>query len=345
MALSPTRVAYRHLTRQAAAPDLHDVMDTLHELAELDENLTDFEDYVQSKFAAKGLDPEVNNQTEALRKALKGIQAAEQALKQAQVIVGLFPDDKTAPRAVQAAEVMIKRFQRHAETARKIIRRIAKKDMPKDIKKAAASLKRALKRRLVNPKDLQEIPWVEKSWGSIATYQIDLMVDTGTGNLAGVRLEQTLVSPSSGRRDEGVKYVAGRRAWMDSAPGSFKITDAVAGFVEALRGWSGLQGETEATSQRQTIAKEIAKILRRWQPNDSDPVEVSSDGTHVRGGFRGYERWEMHSEWDYDREVPRESAKYKESIRKDLGNLTKHVKSLSVDYSEKGWWGIYINLK
>lgn len=352
MALSPTRVAYRHMTRLAAPPDLREVMNTLRNLAELDENLSEYEDYVQSKFAAATtLNPEVSSQLDALNKAITGTQKAQEALKAAQAIVELFPDDKTAPRAVQAAEVMIGRFQRHAEEARKIVRRIAKKEMPADIKKAAAALKRALQRRLVNPNDLQEIPWVGKPFvrGEIAAYQVFLVAKVpGRDKLQGVMLEQRLYTSEARYGDPGVKFSTGQMgSFLNAKP--FKLQDAVAAFVENMRGWSGIQGEEAATKGREQVAKQIASALSSWQRSmgsyGSDDVEVGRGGLTVRGGIRRDTRWEQHSEWDYDDGVSEEGGKLRKSLEQALRSQMQAIKHIDVSYGEKGWWSVYITLK
>lgn len=351
MPLSPSRVAYRHLTRVAAPPDIREVLDTIKSLALLDKNLTEFEESFQSHFAATGLDPEVGNQSEALHKALEAIKQAEQAKKAAEAIAALFPADKTAPRAVEAADVMIKRFLKHAEEARKIIRRIAKKEMPADLKKAAASLKRALQKRLVNSSDLQEIPWVAKPFtrDEIATYFVYLVVNVpGKPKLRGIQLRQRLYSPHARYSDSEVKMAGGDMgsSFLNEKP--FNVKDAVDLFAEWVRGWSGLKGEAEANTTRKQVSEQVAGIVKSWtrrQGGDTDNVEVSSDYLRISGGFRGNTRWEQESEWDADEGTSSEGGKYQASLKSALGGLMGNVKSLGVYYGEKGWWSVSVTLK
>lgn len=348
---SSLRVAFRHLLRQGSPiPDIQDVMETLQNLAELDSNLTEFEDSFQSHFAASGgLNPEVGNQLEALQKATEGVKQAELAKKAAESIVDLFPDDKTAPRAVDAARVMIKRFQHHAEAARKIIRRIAEKEMPADLKKATASVKRLLQKRLVNPRDLQEIPWVQKPFtrNEIASYYTYLVISIPGKEARGIQLRQRIFSPHAQYSDPGVKVAGGRMgSFLDEKP--FTKALAVELFVGQLRGWSGLQGEATANTTRQQVAGQIEGIVASWsrrQGHQVDRVEVSSDYLHINGGFRGDTRWESYSEWDQDEGTSREGNVYQKNLHSALGNLTKHIKSLWVSYGEKGWWSVDITLK
>lgn len=349
---NPSLVASVHLRQAAGVPDIRDVMDSLRNLSELDENLDEFEYSFNSKFAAsKKLNPEVSDQHEALSKALKGLKAAEETKKQAQTIVELFPEDKTAPRAVAAAEVMIKRFDRHAEAARKIIRRIAKKEMPADLKKAYASLSRALKRRLEDSSALQVIPWASgSSWqGTLAIYEVYLVVQVDNQK-KGILLRQDLYAPGARHRKDGVQFgtvTMGGHSYVNTP---YKLSDAVDAFTEYLRGWPGLQGEADATAKRQQVASEIAGVVRSYSNRMTvysrvDRTKIQNNGLSVSGGFRRNTRWEDHADWDYEREVPVEGAKYEADLKSRLKPWAKHIRDIQVSYSEKGWWSIWIQLK
>ena len=342
---SATRVAQQHLRLSYGPSNIREVMDTLKSLAELDENLTDFEESFKSHFAAVAkIDPEVHNQTDALRKASQGIKAAEAAKKQAEIIVGLYPDDKTAPRAVQAADVMISRFQRHADTARKILRTIGKKTMPVALKKAAAAVKRALQKRLVDPKALEEITWVKKPSmpAEVAVYQVYLVV-RHKGTKKGVTLQESIYSQYA-RQKKGITWIMGEMAPL--AYTEYKNPNEVAtAFADWFRGWEGIKGEGPANSEREQASAGIKSVLSGWLRNKNEVKRIEVENLTIRSGFRSGYRWEMHSESDYDEGVSREGGGHEDSIKKALGALMKYVDRISVGYGEKGWWSVWISLK
>lgn len=350
MTPSPTRVASRHLAKVATVPDIRELMNTLNDLAELDENLSEYEDHVWSKFAATSTD--VTNHLDALTKATEGIKQAKEVLKASQSLVDMFPDDKTAPRAVQAAEVMIGRFERHAEEARKIIRQIAKKELPADLKKAAAALKKALANRLVNPSDLQEIPWVGRTFGhdEIGIYQVYLVVAVpGKDAKRGILLEQRLYAPNArGYALRDVMVYTGSMGSF-SNPKPYNLNNAVASFAEVLQGWSGLKGEAEATKGREQVAKQIAEVLYYWMRSVAtdgyDKVEITNGGLYVTGHIRMGTRWESYSEWDADEGESKQRQTLTQNLKSRLDSLMPHIKRVSVNYGEKGHWDIDISLK
>lgn len=106
---------------------------------------------------------EVTSQGEVLGKAREGLKGAKLIQEQVANVLKQYPDDKTAARVLADAETMVGRFERHEAAAAKVIRTLAKKQMPDALKKYAAKVEKLISTRLVDPEKMQVIPWVMKS--------------------------------------------------------------------------------------------------------------------------------------------------------------------------------------
>jgi hypothetical protein len=304
---------------------------------------------------AKVMNPEVNSQLEALKKAQQGFKTALAVQEKVNNILGLYPDDKTAQRAAKDADVMVRRFQRHAESARKIIVRITKKDMPPALKKLMGAVSAGIRRRLVDTKKLQVIPWqVTKSRylrGGYrgrqvegVEYQVIFRIDDDKFPGHNNRQEMTLT--------ESTLLSFGPFIEMYDPKGATTTREAVAHFVAKLDGWPGMKGETEAISGRATTAKGVARALNSaiarmggWM---SEKAEISADNKDIEGSYRSdlpKEGAYDVGEYEYERMVDAEIKNWRKVLDSELRSYTSKIKRIDVSDGEKSWIYTTITLK
>jgi hypothetical protein len=330
------RVAARHV----AAPQLRNILKELADLEELDENINEVLDTFRSNFKmAAAIDPNVDSQLDARKKATEGLRKARQVAEAIQGILEHFPEDKTALRAAKDAAVMIKRFERSMTQTAKMVRRLSKKQMPPSLAKAANSAARMLRKFLVDPKALEIVPWqgVAENWetkvkgvrytATLRTWApsmkaLDIVISLSTVDDKGVRLTQPGYRGTEPYDKNKVKEY----------------------FLEGMAGNPLLKGEGDRNSERLNAAPEIARQMNRYGERHGDTYnrdpEISKDGREIQMSFRtDYDaaNYGQYEDPDFPDFVP--------GMVQQLSGYKNLIKSIEGDYSEKGWYYITVMLK
>ena len=363
MPLSPSRVA-----ASFTANSLSEVLYGLDALRELDSRLTSMEvsfdeHYPNVLRVAAVVDPEVVSQGAALQKAREGLAAARDIRLKVEVILKAYPDDKTAKRAVADADVMIERFVKHEEAAAKVLRTIAKKQMPPALKAYMDKAEKLIAAKFVDPSKLRVIPWVTlhteyippvNRWSEGTQIKCLLFqaVFRVEGVFAGDPLEPTRTQRvelivSEATAGPGGTRIDGLRAYSvgDTKQDATWFADK---FLEELRGWPGLVGATGANATRKTVALQIGALLgslaQRLGESRKQDAEVDPAGLTVHVSFRTDLREEDYGQ--YDETWRREGDRmYKEPAKKLLAPYADKIKSFSLSYGEKGYWSFAVTLK
>lgn len=352
--LSPSRVARLH-----TANDLSEVLADLDALRELSSNLSSLEQSFDQHYpgmlrVAAVIDPEIVSQGESLMKAINGLKAATEIKERIALILKAYPEDKTAARAMTDAETMISRFEKHTDNARKVIRTIAKKQMPPTLKAYAAKVEKIVTPRFFKEEDLKIIPWVSAGRGYIVGKDrwdkggfVDCLVYSYVFRVDGLppHARESDMDPNDAR------YTQPRRVQLTvsestAGPGGTKIDSNDLGsyttddlkqgpewfadkLLEKLRGWSGLQGEGAASKARKAVADQIANALsdvaRRvghgGVEKSVDPTGLSVD-IHFRTDIRSEDYGEYDGSWqeagnkEYGVPAEKAIAPFKDKIKK-----------------------------
>ena len=306
--------------------------------------------------ASADLRPQIVSHNDALKKATAGLEQAGKILAAAQAIVAAFPEDKTAGRAVADANTMVGRFTRHVDEARKVIRTLAQKQMPPDLKAAAAKVKAAASKLLVDPDQLQVIPWIQPYTAYIpgrygAASNVETVMFSVVFRIEGIenayhgRFQMELRETPVG--DPGVKFYDSMNFHPYTGP-----EQAIGLMRRTLVGWSGLKGEADASSARAPVAAAVVRALdsaiarmRAWQ---SDPAKVTSRGLVVEAAYRSELPKEGSREvgsYRYEEMVREEVAAWRKVLDPYLAPHLNGIKDVSVSDGEKSWIYTHITLK
>ena len=354
------RVAARWLRRVAMSP-VEDALQTLDTLEELSDNLTRIEDtFAQHfKFAVDAPNPEVQSQMELLGKATSGLQSAKEALLALNKALEVAPEEKALQQAIEKATIMVSRFEKHADAARKIIRSISKKSMPPALKKMAAAVSRLIEARLVNPDVLQVIPWQKntENWHTRVkgvAYQVVFRIDDpeylktherrNIEHLANLTLEEDTTDTVGVTFIEN-PYASGRKPAVAA-----QVADM---FFKQLTGWPGLKGEAEETEKRKKLAPSIAfslnAALQRANGFDARKAEISDDFLNIEGSYRSNslpkEGAYSVGEAEYDEMVSKELKRFHSILDPIMQRYKDDIQEMHVTPSEKSWIDVYITLK
>ena len=342
---SSHRVAVAFFLKQAVPRALSEALQELDALDELSQSIEEVTDAfsMHYRMAAVPISTEVQSQLDALHKARKGLAKAQEITSRIAALLEIYPEDKTAQRAVKDAAVMVKRFSKHEKDAAKMIRTLSKKAMPEDLKKMAASVQRSIRRKLEDPKVLQVLPWTiekrsYKTNQTGAAFQVVFRIvdESLHGNKAETILEVNTVTP------RGVELASRGSAKATSAK------EAVAHFLSQLQGYAGLAGEADRTTTRMDAAYGIASALKSWGSRVGEggyDAEIGKGGLSVSSSTRMDTRWESYSDWEYDDGVDFEGKELRKSLEPYLKPYQQAIKSVQVNYDEKGWWTAWVQLK
>jgi len=289
---------------------------------------------------------------QALIKARKGLEAAREALKQIKVVAEAFPDDKTAQRALKDADVMIRRFQGHAEKAHKMIAQLSKKQMPGSLAKLSKSVEAAIKRRIIDTKKLQAIPWQQPKTFYMSGGYRDRSVE-GVEYMVVFRIDD----PEIPNHNKKAELTLAESTVLNSGPyiaSDYRHTPvdqkmATTKFLEQLEGWKGMKGQAEAISGRAQVAKQVAGALnsaiKRMGAWMSEGAEISNDNKRISGSYRSDLPKEGRSdvgEYEYERMVTAEISRWKKVLDSFLKPYTKNIAKVDIYDGEKSW--IYTNV-
>jgi hypothetical protein len=336
----------RIAARVAMPMVLKDQLKTLDDLADLSDNIEDMVDMFGRHFRiAARLDTDVKSQFELLKKAQKGLEAAQNTQKYLEMVLREYPDDKTALRATKDAMVMVKRFQKHEQDARKVVSTISKKEMPPALAKYAGSVVRALKARLVDPKALRVIPWQKKDYRGGIQYQMVVKIPAPELNLNRGVYSLSLVESTSTNEGPGVDRGSGYPK-METPK---QVADRMA---EVLIGWPGLKGETDAIAEREETARGVQSAMnsaiRRMRPWMQEDAEVETGNARVHGSYRSTLPKEGDRDSGHDRYrdmVDDEIKKFKSVIEPLLKPYAKAIKNVEYYDGEKSWIYVSVDLK
>lgn len=349
---------YTYDRTASLAPSVEELQQRLDELDELSDNLGGIEDAFSSHFnlTASVLSPEVTSQFEVLKKSREGLKAAEEIQKQAALIISLHPDDKTAARTKLEADRMVKRFSDHADAAHKIIRTLAKKEMPPALKKEAAVAERLLRSRLVNDDSLKVIPWQgeKEIWlpgrGGVGTQVVKVIQYQMVFRFSGLesRFGNTdfLLTENTGDAQPGVRSYINTREVVTTGK---TFAEAV---CEQLEGWTGIKGQFEAIQGRAEVAQQVEAALKRaldrLEEWGQDPTRISPDNKTIEGAYRsGLPKEGAYSvgEYEYGRMLDAEYARCHKVLDPLLAALMGSIKEVRVHSGEKSWIYIEVILK
>jgi hypothetical protein len=324
-----------------ARPDLRKSLKLLEDLEELSDNIEDAIDTFSLHFRVASIDLEVKNQMELLRKSRNGLKAAKDAKYQLEKVYASFPEDKTAKRALNDAEVMIRRFLRLESQAGKIISQLSKKTMPPALVKYASTIVRMLKGKLMDPKTIKVKPWQYDGWQGGVIYQMVIDIQRG-GDLGKIRFE---LSEDTGSRD-GPGFQTGSISNKQMSP-----KEVLAEMLERLSGWKGLKSEQtiDRTGITAGIVSALNSALRSMSAWDSGQATIERNGMEVEASYRS-NNLPKEGAYDvgassYDDMVDKEISQFRKAIERSLGSLMKHVKKIDIDDGEKSWIYVTVTLK
>lgn len=343
-------VLARQLTADA---DLSSLEETLDDLDTLSLNLDRaFEDFGQH-FRMAALDTEIVSQFELLQKAKAGLDNAKAVMEAVKMILDANPEDKTAIRVSRDAEVMVSRFTKHMVDARKVVMTISKKGMPESLKKYASDFARIMRSKLEDPNSLTVIPWQRKSYDSTTKmdgvlYQVIFRIVDGND----VNWRQEAAASEFSTGSSGVTFGFGFGGGSGSGV-AISPREAAEKFVDGLKGWTGLKGESSAISQRAEVAQKIVATVNRllhqfdtWR--DPRLCEVERGNTIVRGGYRSNlpkEGSRSVGESEYGDMVRNEIGRWKKVLDPALSPFMSAIKNVRIDDGEKSWIYTDIELK
>lgn len=301
------------------------------------------------------LDPEVKSQRDALIKAREGLKAARGVLESVTGVLKVYPDDKTAIRAKADAETMVNRFEKHEAEAHKIIERITKKVLPPNLKKVGTVAEKLLRDRLVDPNSLNVMPWqvLSTRWvGRESIEGVEFQVVFQVGELRNLKQAKFILSEHTGVLD-GLKLRIDYGTGSGDTIGVGSPKEVVEFIAKALSdsGWTGLKGQAEAISGRESTAKTIQQIITdvcRSGSYDSERAEVSQDNRRIEGSYRSNlpkEGERAVGEARYDEMVGDEIARFRKRLDPALARYKDQIQSVDIHDGEKSWIYVVVTLK
>jgi len=320
---------------RVAKPNLREILKEMDKLNELSENLTEVENQVSNTFKmAASLNPEIRTQKEALKKAVAGHQGAQNMLNDLREILKLYPDDKTAQRAVKDAQTLVKRFAKHESEARKIIKQLSKKGLPPALSKMAKELATMIKKHLVNPSDLdiryQQGEAYSRDWEGVK-YVVLFSLSEGNQFPKTIGLEETTLRP-------GV-YPAGNERNTTTAK------EALEKFLIAYQGSPLIKGQEGANKKRKEILDALGLRLSRM----TSFRDLVKKDLSISGEFRDFRlpkdgAYEM-GEYEYEDLLKTVMKGHIEDVKKAIAPYEKDIRGWSISPEEKSWLYLTINLK
>jgi hypothetical protein len=337
-------------SRIASLFNLQGIQAELDALNDLSENISTVTDAFQLHFKTAGaIDPTVKTQFEALKKSRSGLDKAKAIRQNVQELAQLYPQDKTAQRALADAETMVKRYVNHVNDCRNMIMTLSKKQMPASLKKMAKAVEDGIKARLVDPSVLDVTPWQDsfEDFNSStsqrgACFQVDFRVtitrNDGTNYTVEISLAESTVRLTG-------PFIKGDYQYK---PTTAKAV--IEAFLEKLKGYPGLKGESDKNAARAPIAAAVKaavrKVCARLASYGVDDVTVSNDNRFIEGAYQsdlpkyGPEGFD---EWLYDDMVKRVFKETDDAIKRELTPYMGSIKKSNISVEEKGW--IYIRVE
>jgi hypothetical protein len=348
------RLAKRVALKFATGADLRDVLDLLEDLRTLDENLSDVQDTFQFHYAA-AMNPEVTSQLQALNKAREGLAKALEAQKALKRIVELFAEDKTAARALLEAGRMVDKFEKHVNTAKEMVRKLSKKEIPEALKKLSKQVESAIESRLIDPSKLEVFAWqtgVTNYRTNVSgvqfqmRFRVNLPREAEEGDAARIDLIDLVLSESTVEEAGVLMGIAWRgERPLNVVPAS--KNGAVDLLLDAVKGWTNIKGESEAQTGRKPAATAIAAKLTAIFRNR--PATVSQDNRVIEAETRDdslpKEGAYSVGEYEYEQMVARAIKSLRQEVEKALSPWSNNIAKISIQDGEKSWLYITVELK
>jgi len=347
------KVANRYLKAVSIEEDLPTLEKALLNLENLDMTLTAIEDTYNDHMTGKvasvdipDVGPYVTSQLESLTKSQEGLKAALQIEASVKQILVMDPENKTAQRTATDAATMVKRFKKHEEEARAMIRDIAKKKTPPALKKMGDAVLKILKTRLVDPESVTMIPWVDPKTHFYTGGSMSPKIGVGyllVFSFPGVEKANRPTLVESTISNIGVELIYSNTSTPATDPKI--VTDLI---VKYLGEWNGIKGKAEEGAGRAELAKTVLGIMesmgRRLGEIRRDESEVLDNNRNLSVTFRTNLRTENYGEYDDEwQEIV--SREYTQPLKKALASYMDKIKSVGVENNEKGYWSFYVTLK
>lgn len=352
LSMQNAKIAFRilMLARSVMAeniPGLGDILrqlDDLHDLSDsIQEKLDTFE---QNYRSASVMNPEIITQQNALSLARKGRDVAIKVQNSIKEMIASFPEDKTVKRAMADAETLVSRYTKQSADLRKMIAVMAKKELPPALKTYAAKLAAAVKVRLVNPDDMEVIPWVVHRDGN-AVFEVNFNIPPKPKSSPEFPTKTAMAYFDTGRTD-GPLAVIGDAAFNGSLMKSADFADK---FLDKLKGWPGIKGADIANKARAGVAQNVADALTsacRRMGGSSNAAVIEQNGTYVSAEYRSNlpkEGAQEVGENDYEEMVDREIERFKKVVVPMLQSYKDSIKKMGFQDEEKSWITVWVELK
>jgi len=335
--------------RIASLFNLQGIQAELDALNDLSENISTVTDTFQLHFKTAGeIDPAVKTQLEAMSKSKSGLDKAKAIRQNAQELAKLYPQDKTAQRALADAETMVKRYVKHFNDCRNMIMTLSKKQMPASLKKMAKAVEDEIKARLTDPSVLNVTPWQfddfnYKTRQNGACFQVDFRVSLTRNDGVNYTVEIALA--------ESTVYLTGPFIQGDYQRKPTTAKAVIEAFLEKLRGYPGLKGESDKNAARAPIAvavkAAVRKVCARLASYGVDVVTVSDDNRFIEGAYRSglpKDGPEGIDEWRYEDMMKRVFKETDDAIKRELAPYMGSIKKSNISVEEKGWIRIRVEL-
>ncbi len=337
----------QHLLSKFATsiPSLQHMLSELSVLDELADHIEEFNYTVNSHYKSAALQSvEITTPVQAFEKAVSGLKAATEILSGLENMVKLFPEDKTAARALLDAQTMVNRYTRLKTSTREVVVTLSKKNMPESIKKAWKAAESLVRAKFEDPQSLIVTPWVGVGPRGTPIFRVFFCV---------LNVKEHLKNYEASIMEDPLSTVGAidGEDWYNPKPFSpkafaDKFTDKLADM-----GWSGLKGSGAAAAGREALAKIVARaVSQSYDPRcyDKQPVVVSKDNRIVEGSYRtdlDKEGQHYYGEHDWHDLC---SKKYKEFMARFESHLSlgyrKQLKKVDFYIGDKSWAEINITL-
>jgi len=300
----------------------------------------------KQQFEKTAADP-VKEQHKIIINARVAVKHSEEALKHLGELQTIYSEDKAISKIVSDCKLILKRVLKIESDAAKKMNSMSKKGAPKQLKSEAAKAKKAIEAKLVDPKSLKVIPWQQtksehNSNGeiiSVTEYQMVFRIENGPYNKI---FQMQLSEKVGGRRD-------GQTVALDKFGTFIPIKDFVPKFLEGLKGWDGLRGESNRNQQRSQVMGNLEKILNsvvRKMGFDYQRAEIN--GRSIEAGYRSdlpkEGAYEVGSA-AYDRMVSAEIKRAEKAISALLRPYKDQISRVRISDGEKSWIYYDIELK
>jgi len=270
-------------------------------------------------------------------------------------LVKLFPEETKYAKALVEARKMHDKLAKQAEASKKIIRTIAKKVAPKALMDISKKIEAKIKSYLVDPslvetyfsQDTDYRGNVESLFIVNPLFRPEDFLDR--------RLGGSNLRPTNLAVKELVTGIPG--ITMSASVGGYyngwkpaTVDGALETFLDAVKGWKNVKGETESQSARSSAAKTIASVISEVtrRLGEADSVSISPDYRHVGGAYRSdLPKGGAYAigEYKYDSMAEGEIARVRKAVNAALAPYKSQIANVTIQAGDKSWIEIEVTLK